>query len=567
MKKRLLIFIGIFGGLAFLSSILWGPKAVLNAWPIYPPLIAIALAFITHEVIFSLFVGIFAGAVLSYPLDTYNNFLCALWKGLFKSLDTYIHKSLADTDHMAVIIFTLLIGGTVGLINKSGGIEAIVNFVSKKVKNPMVAQLSTWFLGIVIFFDDYANCLIVGNTMRSISDKYRISREKLSFIIDATAAPVSSVFLVSTWIGYEIGLISESFKANNIGIDPYMAFIYSIPHRFYVIILLLAMPIFILMRRDFGPMLKAEQRAKKTGHTLRPGSKPIVSEEMDKVKAGKKIPKRAINAILPICVLVFGVILGLWYTGYQSIAEKSGVDAANTALFRDILSNASSFKALLWASFASSICAMLLILGQGIMSFSDTLSSWADGMKSMFVACIILTLAWSIGSITKDIGTANFVCGVIEGSLSHHYLPVIVFLVAAVTSFATGTSWGTMAILFPIVIPLALNLGGDAGLTGEPMNNYIYACIGTVLSGAVFGDHCSPISDTTIISSMACAMDHMDHVNTQLPYCLFVGIVAMVVGYLPVGFGFAPYILNLIGIVLLAIFIYFLGTKVEKASA
>lgn len=528
-------------------------------WSILPPLVAIALAIITHEVIFALFAGIYVGAVLSFAPGGVSEWFGALGGGFFKTIDTYIHHALADPDHVSIILFTLAIGGTVGVVGRSGGIEGMVRLASKKVKGPVFSQLSTWFMGVLVFFDDYANCIIVGNTMRAISDKFRVSREKLSFIIDATAAPVSSLMIISTWIGYELGLIGDAFKACGISQDPYMVFVYSIPYRFYPIILLTFIPIMILSRRDFGPMLNAERRALKTGQVIRPGSQVIAGEEDSRFRIDPGTPRRAFNAVIPIVVLVAGVMIGMWASGHSAIAAKSGDAAANSASLRDILSNANSFASLMWASLASSVVAIIMVICQRILTFGKAITAWVDGAKSMFVAVIILTLAWAIGGVTKDLKTADYVAGIVKGVLSPYFLPAVVFVAAAVTSFATGTSWGTMAILFPVVVPIAHKLG--MSLPPDSAVTYMHVCVGTILSGAVFGDHCSPISDTTIISSTACSMDHMDHVNTQIPYCLAIGGIALLAGYLPAGFGFNPYISNLLGIGLAAALLFAIGKK------
>jgi Na+/H+ antiporter NhaC len=419
-------------------------------------------------------------------------------------------------------------------------------------------------MGLLIFFDDYANTLIVGNTMRPITDRYRISREKLSFIVDATAAPVTSLVIVSTWIGYEIGLIQDVFKAQNVGLDPYMTFIYSIPYRFYVILMLLFIPIVIFSKRDMFSMYGAEKRARATGDCLKPGTTPIAGEELQDMDQDGRIEPRALNAVIPICILIFGVLLGLWWTGRGAILESGGETALAGASLRDILGSSNSFQALIWASFTASVVAIIMIVTQRIMSLKDAMLISVNGMKSMLMAVVILSLAWGLGGVLSDIKTADCVAQLVSDSVPVQVLPLIIFLVSSVIAFATGTSWGSMAILFPISVPPVLQL--SAGLPADQASAVLYAAIGSILSGTVFGDHCSPISDTTIMSSIASSIDHMDHVGTQMPYALLVGVIACTLGYLPAGFAFSPWLGILLGLLLLTGIVFVWGKKVSNMT-
>ncbi|NLH38444.1 MAG: Na+/H+ antiporter NhaC family protein [Elusimicrobia bacterium] len=530
-----LILILIFGGI----------NSLVNSIVLFPPLIAIILALITRDVIISLFSGIWLGAIISLKPDNFYQFLKAFITGFFKSLDTYIVNSINTSDHISIILFTLLIGGTVGVISSSGGLEGFVLKISKTISTRIKTQISTWLLGIAIFFDDYANCLIVGNMMRSLSDKYKISREKLSFIIDTTAAPVASLFLVSTWIGFELSLIKDSLKSLGISVDAYSVFLNSIPYRFYTIIILLFIPITIYTRREFGSMYEAEERAILKNQPLKPGSQVLYSQVNEK----KIKPASWIFAIIPILVLIITVLAGLFLTGSSNIPPSLEKNLTN------ILGNANSFKALLWAGLLSSLVAIFMTVSFKILSFKQTMDAWLDGLKSMLMAVVVLSLAWAIGDITKEIKTADYVIEILKGRLSFWILPSIIFLVSSIISFATGTSWGTMAIIFPVALPLACKIGGMENL------NFIYIITGSILSGAIFGDHCSPISDTTILSSIGSAMDHLDHVRTQISYAFLVGGFSLIFGYLPTGLGINPYLLNIITLILLTIFLYKFGKK------
>ncbi|MGA7838559.1 MAG: Na+/H+ antiporter NhaC family protein, partial [Ignavibacteriaceae bacterium] len=477
--------------------------------------------------------------------------------GLLRLIDTYVIKALSDPSHIEIIVFTCLFGGVVGLISKSGGTKGMADLITRFAKKRKSGLLSTWLMGIAIFFDDYANTLIVGNLMRPITDKMRISREKLSFIVDATSAPVVSLFVVSSWIGYEIGLIQHGLSMVGSTENAYDVFLQTIPYRFYPILMLIFVFMVSYFERDFGPMYKAEKRATEKGKVLRDGAKVGSITEKSEL-FGNEDKARWYNAVVPILVLIIGTIAGLYYTGITSLAQQGITEYG----IRDIIGNSDSYIALLWSSFAACGVAAIMIVSQKIMNISDTLDAWFLGVRSMLLALIILTLAWAIGSITQDIKTADFLIGIIGDSISPRFLPVIVFIVCALTSFATGTSWGTMAILMPIVIPLATVV--PSFYHYSPMNSEIilHGVISSVLAGSVFGDHCSPISDTTILSSMASGCDHIDHVRTQLPYAVVVAVFCMLIGDIPTAYGFSPYYSIIIIAALLAAIVYFFGKKV-----
>ncbi len=522
---------------------------------IIPPVLAIILALVFRQVIISLLFGVYIGVIFVFD---YNPFTAIL-----RLIDTYVINAINDPSHLKIIVFTLLFGGVVGLISKSGGTKGIANLVTKFARTKRSGQLATWASGILIFFDDYANTLIVGNLMRPITDKLKISREKLSFIVDATAAPVSSIFIVSSWIGYEVGLIHDSLVTIHSNENAYNVFIQTIPYRFYPIMMLIFIFLLAWLQRDFGPMLKAEKRAVDEGKVLRDNA--VVSKDLTETSEifGNEDKAKWYNGVIPIVALVLTTIAGLIYTGLAAVKQQGLTDYG----IRDIIGNSDSYVALLWGSFLACIVAGIMILSQKIMNLSETVDAWFTGLRSMFLACIILTLAWSIGAITQDLRTADYIVNIISDTLNPHFLPVIVFLVCALISFSTGTSWGTMAIMMPIVIPLSHHV--------TELYNYSYAdhmlilhgVISSVLAGSVFGDHCSPISDTTILSSMASACDHIDHVRTQLPYAVVTAVLCMLIGDIPTAFGFSPYFSILIISGCLALILYFFGKKVNYREA
>lgn len=526
---------------------------------ILPPLMAIILALIFREVVVSLFLGIFAGsAVLAFYA---GEGIKGVLSGFLTVIDTYVINALMDQGHLSIILFSLLIGGMVGVISKNGGMQGIVNRISKIATTAKTGQFATWLLGLVIFFDDYANTLVVGNTMRSITDKLRISREKLSYLVDSTAAPVAALAFITTWIGAELGYIQggiEGLENFPEGQSAYGIFINSLGYSFYPIMTLAFMLMLIFTGRDFGPMLNAEVRARETGEVSRRDSSGSEEDTLKHFQPLKDIIPKSYNALIPILVLVIGVILGLFYTGHDAEIWNDESQGFFTKL-STIIGNSDSYAALLWASLSAVTVAILMTLAQGMMSLLRVMDTMVHGFKAMFAAIIILTLAWSLQGVTEDMQTAGFLTELLGDQLSPAWIPAIVFVLAAFISFSTGSSWGTMAIMYPLVLPLTWEVGMSQGLEAEVTLPYLYNAVSAVLAGSVLGDHCSPISDTTILSSLACSCNHIDHVRTQLPYALTVGTVALLVGTIPSAFGFPIGLSFLLGLGILFAVVRFAG--------
>lgn len=518
-----------------------------------PPLVAICLALLTRQVILSLFLGVFTGAMIVNGWNPLSAFL-----GL---IDHHIVPALADRDHASIIIFSMMLGGLVGVISKSGGVKGIVAKVEKVARSARMGELATWFMGILIFFDDYANTLIVGNTMRPITDRFRISREKLAFIVDSTSAPVACMFL-STWIGYEVGVIGDALKGTGFTEDPFSIFIMSIPYRFYAILAILFVGLVALTKRDFGPMLTAERRARKTGELIASGSEPAADmTDLSKVIPHEKVKARWINGALPIVAVIAITMIGIWRTGVEG-AQAEGLPLT----LRTVLANASSSVALFWGSLSGCAIAVLLAVGQRILTIHEAMESWFAGVKSMLLAMVILILAWSISGVTHELKTADFVVQIVGGALPLWVIPAITFIIAGLISFATGTSWGAMAILMPLVVPLAWDLSQHAGMDLPAAHGQLYIVVSSVLAGAIWGDHCSPISDTTVMSSMASACDHIDHVRTQMPYAMTVGFTSILVGYIPAGLGLSPWISTALCLSVLTSLLFILGRRSETST-
>ncbi|MEN8152763.1 MAG: Na+/H+ antiporter NhaC family protein [Acidobacteriota bacterium] len=529
---------------------------------IIPPLIAIILAMIFKDVIIAIFLGVFAGALL---LNKFN-----ILKSFFNVIDKYILNAVADHERASIVIFTLLLGGMVGIITKSGGFKGIVTALQKRVNSARSTQMYTWLMGIFIFFDDYTNTLIVGNTMRPLTDKWKISREKLAYIVDSTAAPMASLALISTWIGFEISLINQSLTAYGVKYDAYALLLSSIPLRFYSIISLIFVFFVFTLNKDYGPMYKAEKRAR-AGRLLNEKAVPLSDFEASGLNPSKFIKPNWINGIIPIIVVITVTFVGLYFSGKSILVAKSvplGAKSFFSIIFsgsslRDlatIISSADSFKVLLWASMMGVLSAIFLSFVQKILKLRESISAMVQGMKSMLMAIIILVMAWSLGVVLVELKTADYLVSILHSNLDIRLFPGIVFILSGVIAFSTGTSWGTISIMYPLVIPITIGLMATGG-AGD-LRTFLVLTISSVLAGSVFGDHCSPISDTTIMSSMASSCDHIDHVKTQLPYSLTVAAIALFGGVLPVSFGM-PYIISLTGTVgITFLVLFFRGKKV-----
>jgi len=484
-------------------------------WSLLPPVTAIIAAFWLKEPVIALFFGAWLGASMAAggPVD-----------GTLRLLDTHAIRAVADADHAAIILFTLLLGGAVGVMARSGGMRSVVDKISGFARTPRSGQLATWVMGLIIFFDDYANSLIVGQSMRPITDRLKISREKLAYIVDSTAAPVAAVAPISGWVGYEISLIASAYKDIGIEGDAYLIFLRTIPYSFYSLFALLFVFLVAWTGKDFGPMLAAERRAKK-GRLFAKDAAPLAQAgELD----GPKRPLRWHLGLLPVVVIIFAAVAGL-FVGAR-LKAGPGVPVWKA------LGEVNTLHVLLWAAFAGSAAGVAASVLKRALSLKEAMEAWSQGVQSMMSALVILTLAWILGGVCKDLKTADAVVG-LAGSFPAAWLPAGTFLIAGFVSFITGTSWGTMAILFPIVIPLAHRL---PSIQGGPAEAILLASIASVLSGSVWGDHVSPISDTTILSSTGSSCDHLDHVRTQMPYALSVGAVAVLLGCLPAGYGLPP---------------------------
>lgn len=572
MKKRISIFtamltlnILLFSTVAFASENAGAVNAnKFGIWTILPPLVSIVLAFITKNVVVSLFLGTMIGCVMLYVTD--SNIFIALIQG-FMDFVNRVLESLADPWNAGIILQVLVIGGIIHLVGKMGGAKAIAEALARKAKTVRSVQITTFLLGLAVFFDDYANSLIVGPIMRPVADKLKISREKLAFVIDATAAPVAGLAIISTWIGLEVGLIGDAFNSIGQSVDAFGVFLQTIPYRFYNILILAFVLISAITLREFGPMYKAELNARRgiRNKEVSSHSKEQIDEVINELEPKEGVKLSIWNAIIPVGSLIIFSLIAFYYSGYSTI--MAGDDVALKVIISEspfgftaiqqTFSNADASIALFQSALISSIITIALAVGKKIFTLSEAIENWIEGMKGLVITGVILLLAWSLSSVTKEVGTAQYLVDILSNTVPAFILPSIIFILGSVIAFATGTAYGTMGILMPLAIPLSYTISsGDM--------NLVIISTSAVLTGAIFGDHCSPISDTTILSSTGAGCNHIDHVKTQIFYAIFVGVVAILFGYIPAGLGLNVWITLIMGVAVIAIFLMIVGKRVDK---
>jgi Na+/H+ antiporter NhaC len=498
-------------------------------------------ALITGKLYLSLISGIVAGGLLS-AAGAYEGFFSWVERGFLRAGEFVVHTvhdckgfgwDNPDWGNLKVLLFIILLMPIINVMIVGGGLQGIAGWLLKRAKSARSTRLVTMISGLVIFIDDYANTLIVGPTMRPLTDRQNISREKLAFLVDATAAPIAGIALVSTWIGYEVGLLSD--PKLGIGSDGYGVFLNALGFRFYCF----GMIAFVFWNcwsgADFGPMAAAERRAR-AGKVLADDAVPMASKSMNTARPDPQARIRASVAIVPMAVLL-GVFLGQFWLAEKGRSLLADDPAAIVRLsgWMEAMSGVSSSALLAWAAGAALAVAIVMALTVARIGEAALCRAIGVGLKSALLPVTVLVLAWSLKGACGDLKTGAFLAGVLGNAINPLWFPGMVFVVAAMVSFATGTSYGTMAILIPTAVPVALQLDGGYGLI-------TMISIGAVLDGAIFGDHCSPISDTTIMSSIASSCDHVHHVRTQLPYCLVVAALALCAGYVPAAMGVPPWI-------------------------
>lgn len=492
------------------------PSMYATVWALVPPVVAIVLALITKEVYSSLFVGIVIGG-LFYGNAFQPGFSAE--RSVLHIFEDGLVGVLSDSYNVGILIFLVVLGVMVSMMNKAGGSAAFGEWASEHIKTRIGAQLAAIMLGVLIFIDDYFNCLTVGSVMRPVTDKHQVSRAKLAYLIDATAAPVCIIAPISSWAAAVTGFVK--------GEDGFSIFIKAIPYNYYALFTIVAMVTLVILQVDFGPMAKHEANAKK-GDLFTTGDRPYAESKQDVIKGKGKV----IDLIFPILVLIICCIIGMIYTG--GFFDGTG--------FVDAFAGSNASIGLMLGSFFALIITICFYSIRRVLRFTDCCNSIPEGFKAMVPAILILTFAWTLKTMTESLGAKEFVAGLV-GGVSGPLLglfPAIIFVVGAFLAFATGTSWGTFGILIPIVVNIF------SGTNHTMMIISISAC----MAGAVCGDHCSPISDTTIMASAGAQCNHMNHVSTQLPYAVLVAGISCLT-YIIAGFVRNPVVPFIIGVFIL----------------
>lgn len=509
-------------------------------YSVLPPLIAITLAVATGRVVVSLGAGVLSALFMSTawtkPTEGAENFGAG-----FIERFQFVFASVFNIDNSYILVFVFFVLSMVAVMVVAGGMQGIVKWLGKFAVGPRSTSVVTFLMGLAVFIDDYANTMIVGSSMRPVTDKHRISREKLAFIVDATSAPVAGLAIVSTWVGYEVGQFDAVSKDNNFGIDGFPILLEALPFRFYCILMIVFVLINAATRWDFGPMAEAERRARDEGDLAAKDAVPLTSKSFHNAEPDPKSRITALSAVIPIGVLLVSLIVSMWFNGAASLRaadESLSLSLLSWESWRDVLGEAESIKLLAYCGALGLAVAFGCALLLGSIGLQSAGRAVGSGLRSSILPVIILCLAWGLNATSSGLGTAYFLVELVGDKISPLAFPAIIFIIASMTAFATGTSYGTMAILIPVAGPIAFT-SMDGGTFG-PITAITLAA---VLDGAILGDHCSPVSDTTVMSSIASSCDHMHHVRTQLPYSMMVGTLAIVCGYLPAAKG-VPFIVS-----------------------
>ena len=519
-----IILIGVFAAFAFFNE----GSAVNTVWSLVPPVVAIVLALVTKEVYSSLFVGIATGFLFYFNLDVEKAFV-----GIFQGAEidgemtAGMIPKISESWNAGILIFLVMLGILVVMINKAGGSEAYGKWAQKKIKSKKTALLATFGLGVLIFVDDYFNCLTVGSVMRPITDKYKISRAKLAYIIDATAAPICIIAPISSWAAAVTGVVE--------GTNGLELFIKAVPYNLYAILTIVMVIAVSVMGIDIGSMREHERMAEE-GDLF--GGRETVSIENTRVSSKGGV----IDLVMPVIMLIIFCVLGMIYSG-----GFFDINSENYHSFVSAFAGSNASIGLVIGSAAAVIITFVLYITRGILSFNEIMDSFPEGFKAMVPAILILTFAWTLSGVTNLLGADQFVAGLLKGSAENlnYFLPAVLFAVAFVLAFSTGTSWGTFGVLLPIIVPIL------------PVDSEILIiAISSCLAGAVCGDHCSPISDTTIMASTGAQCNHLSHVTTQIPYVLVVAAVSMI-GYVMAGFMQSVAVLPISIVILLIVLVFY----------
>ena len=531
-----------------------------------PPIIALLIAVGFRRIIPALLIAVLSGAAIQqteHPLGIFWDEVSGVFVALFRMVGGeatapagYLGPVLDDAFNLQILGFTFVLVGMISIVNRMGGTSGLVSRLTRLVRGPKSAQAVTAMTGTALFFDDYANTVVVGTSGRSITDKFRISREKLAYIVDSTSAPVAGVALLSTWIGYEVGLFDDllshlpddgAFPTNGYGL-----FLAALPYRFYCFYALMLVFIIAFTGRDFGPMLTAEARTRATGLVKN-------DENEDKTPSSSLekpgVPLRALNAVVPILTVLVSILCFVLSAAPEQTGSLMSLDGLRNAFGNSDLDLAHIlFKS---ALIGAGICIVLASV-QRLLTPKEITNAFVDGMSGLWGAACVLILAWAIKQVCDDLGTGTVILALMGDQITPEFVPVIIFCLSGLIGFSTGTSWGTMALMLPIAAPLSVEISGEAVI--------VLASLAAVLDGAIWGDHCSPISDTTVLSSAASDCPHLDHVKTQAPYAILAMVVACASGYIFVSFLGSSWMTYPLGAILLLSAVYLFGRPPESIN-
>lgn len=526
-----------------------------SQWSLFPPVLALIIAFISQRILLALFAAVYAGGIIAHDGN--------LWLGLKETVANYIWSNVASEFNLLILFFFVSLVGMIGVANRSGATADLVRMISKIAHSARSACLSAMLMGCAVFFDDYSSCILVGMTMRPLTDRFKVSREKLSFIVDSTSAPLAGFAIISTWIGFEVGLFQSVIDNLKIPTNGYEMFFRILPFRFYCFFTLIFVFLNTYLRRDFGSMLRAERRAFHEGKLMADDAEPPISQDFMAVQPKEGVKGRWYHVALPIFLVIFICLGGILFVGKGSQA-MAGIPFSLfsfetwRACFIGVGEIENSIPLIMFtAGMAGSFLVIFFATTSRILTLKESFAVWIRGCRGITLAAGLIILAWALKSVCYELKTANVLVFLLQDALQAQWIPLLTFILGALISFFTGTSWGAMGILIPIMGPLAYAYG-------DPL---IFALsLGAILDGSIFGDHCSPISDTTVLSSVASDCDHIDHVRTQMPYALFTMSVASVCGYLWAAFKLPIWVGYLLGIGVIVAVLFLVGRPVELST-
>jgi len=549
---------------ACLFATLMPSRGGSDGWSLFPPVAAILVAVATGRLVLGLSLAVLSGAALSFPAPVPLYLLP--WVIVECALTDFVWAPLRESFQLFILGFTAGLIGMVRVVTVAGGTQGIADLLARRAAGARSTRLATVLMGLVIFFDDYANTLVVGTTMRPVADRFRISREKLAYLVDSTAAPVAGLAVISTWIGYEVGLFDDVMLQVGAGVSGYELFFRALPARFYCLLTLCFVVLSTALQRDFGPMLAAERRARRTGQVLAPDARPMSGRVGREIRPHPALQGHWGIAAAPVGLVVVGVLLGMHLDAWSDpevVAVRQQHSLFSHVYWTTAFLKADNARVMFLAVLAGSLLTFAIALtrrdaasGRRVLGPWPVLKTWAEGILGFYYALIILILAWAIQATCKAVGTPDYLKALLSGFLHPSLLPVLVFLLASLVAFSIGTSWTTMAILLPTMVPVAHDMGG------LPLSVLAAAA---VLDGAIFGDHCSPISDTTVLSSAASACDHLAHVKTQIPYAVSAMVAAALCGYLGTTLLYPSYLGLLLGIAVLTSLLFLVGRSPDAA--